>query len=92
MCIYNEPSRAIEITMKGIYDNLPQLREFGIPQDKIAVVLVQDGILNCDSSVIERYSKFDSDHKSPLKERIEIIKSEMAAAKKKGKDAGVTKN
>jgi hypothetical protein len=39
------------------------------------------------------YSTFDKvNYKSPLKERIAIIKAEKDAAKKKGKDAGVQKN
>jgi hypothetical protein len=43
--------------------------------------------------VVDMYSTFDKvNYKSPLKERIAIIKAEKDAAKKKGKDAGVQKN
>lgn len=65
---------------------------FGIPQDKIAVVLIQDGILNCHESVVERYAKFDGGVKSALKERMDVIQYEIEAAKKKGKGSGVQKN
>lgn len=58
----------------------------------MAVVLVQDGILNCHDSVVAKFAEFDGHLKSPLKERIAVIKSEIEAAKKKGKSAGIAKN
>lgn len=43
--MYNESKHALNITLKGIYENLPHLKANGISDGEIAVVLIQDGIL-----------------------------------------------
>ena len=45
ICCYNESRFALETSLKGIYSNLPHLRENGITENDIAVVVIQDGIL-----------------------------------------------
>lgn len=45
VCMYNESKNAINLTLNGIYDNLPNLEKEGISPEEIAVVLMQDGIL-----------------------------------------------
>lgn len=71
VCMYNESKHAIETTLNGIYSNLPHLRENGITEQDIAVVLVQDGILKLvgdratrsyakgDWSMVEFYRELD---------------------------------
>ena len=44
VCMYNESKNAINLTLNGIYDNLPNLEKEGISPEEIAVVLMQDGI------------------------------------------------
>lgn len=43
--MYNEGRQAIYLTLNGIYKNLKHLRDRGIPEGDVAVVLIQDGIL-----------------------------------------------
>jgi hypothetical protein len=43
--MYNEGQTAINLTLNGIYENLPELEKSGIAADEIGVVLMQDGIL-----------------------------------------------
>lgn len=45
VCMYNESKNAINLTLNGIYDNLPHLEAEGISSEEVAVVLIQDGIL-----------------------------------------------
>ena len=45
VCMYNEGRQAIQMTLEGIYRNLPKLREEGICPEEVGVVLVQDGVL-----------------------------------------------
>jgi hypothetical protein len=45
--------------LKGIYRNLKNFKSIGYKTDEIAVVLVQDGILKCDSSIIDFYLELD---------------------------------
>lgn len=45
VCMYNESKHAINLTLNGIYQNLACLRERGIPEGDVAVVMIQDGIL-----------------------------------------------
>ena len=45
VCMYNESKNAINLTLNGIYKNLPSLKQEGISNGDIAVVLIQDGIL-----------------------------------------------
>jgi hypothetical protein len=43
--MYNESKNAINITLNGIYNNLPELQKQGISPEEVAVVMIQDGIL-----------------------------------------------
>ena len=43
--MYNESKHAINLTLNGIYKNLPHMRSQGIADGDVAVVLIQDGIL-----------------------------------------------
>jgi len=45
VCMYNESKHAINLTLNGIYQNLKYLRDKGIPEGDVGVVLIQDGIL-----------------------------------------------
>lgn len=45
VCMYNESKNAINLTLNGIYKNLPHMREHGVSDGDVAVVLIQDGIL-----------------------------------------------
>jgi len=56
--MYNESHHAIRTTLEGIYSNLEPLRENGVTEDDIAVVLVQDGILKLVKDRVKRtYAK-----------------------------------
>ena len=58
ICMYNESRHAIETTLEGIYTNLGPLRENGVTEDDIAVVLIQDGILKLVKDRVRRtYAK-----------------------------------
>ena len=52
--MYNESRHAIETTLTGIYSNLAALRENGVTEDDIAVVLIQDGILKLVQDLVRR--------------------------------------
>lgn len=43
--MYNESKHAINLTLNGIYQNLQCLRQRGIPEGDVGVVMIQDGIL-----------------------------------------------
>jgi hypothetical protein len=90
--MYNESRHAIETTLEGIYSNLGPLRENGVTQDDIAVVLIQDGILKLvkdrvrrtyakgKHSMLEFYRELDrreGKEKCYLDERINIILDEI---------------
>ncbi len=45
VCMYNESRNAINLTLNGIYENLPNFEKEGYSDGDIAVVLIQDGIL-----------------------------------------------
>ena len=45
VCMYNESRHAINLTLEGIYKNLPHFEQAGISAGEVAVVLLQDGIL-----------------------------------------------
>jgi len=45
VCMYNESKNAINITLNGIYSNLPELKKQGISPEEVAIVMIQDGIL-----------------------------------------------
>jgi hypothetical protein len=92
ICMYNESRNAIETTLNGIYTNLGPLRENGVTEDDIAVVLIQDGILKLvqdrvrrtyvkkEHSMVEFYRELDrreGKEKCYLDERINIILDEM---------------
>lgn len=54
VCMYNESKNAIEQTLGGIYSNLGPLRENGVTEDDIAVVLLQDGLLKLVQDRVRR--------------------------------------
>lgn len=54
ICMYNESKNAIETTLNGIYSNLGPLRDNGVTEDDIAVVLIQDGILKLVQDRVRR--------------------------------------
>ena len=54
ICMYNESRHAIETTLEGIYSNLAPLRENGVTEDDIAVVLIQDGLLKLVKDRVRR--------------------------------------
>lgn len=54
VCMYNESKHAINLTLNGIYKNLKHLKERGIPEGDIAVVLIQDGILKLVEDRLKR--------------------------------------
>lgn len=79
--------------MNGVYHNLRHLKEkLDIDENEVAVVLVQDGILKCDQSVVNMYAQMEAGEKCYLKERIAIIKEEVENAARQGKKAGVDNN
>lgn len=56
--MYNESKHAINLTLNGIYKNLPHMRSQGISDGDVAVVLIQDGILKLVDDRVERtYAK-----------------------------------
>ena len=58
ICMYNESKHAIQTTLEGIYTNLGPLRENGVTEHDIAVVLIQDGILKLVKDRVRRtYAK-----------------------------------
>lgn len=60
VCMYNEGQTAINLTLNGIYENLPNLEKEGIAADEIGVVLMQDGILKLVENKLTRtYAKGD---------------------------------
>jgi hypothetical protein len=71
--MYNESKNAINLTLNGIYENLPNLRAKGMSDGDIGVVLIQDGILKLvkdrvkrtwvkgDNSMIKLYEKMDKE-------------------------------
>jgi hypothetical protein len=80
--MFNESRNALETTLKGIYTNLPALKEEGIETEDIAVVVIQDGILKLvedrvlrtftkgGRSVVEFYRELDAAEK---KERCYLV-------------------
>lgn len=54
VCMYNEGQTAINLTLNGIYENLPDLEAEGIAADEIGVVLMQDGILKLVENKLTR--------------------------------------
>ena len=88
VCMYNESKNAINLTLNGIYDNLPHLEEQGISAEEVGVVLLQDGILKLvqdqrtrryakgKNSMVEFYrelDRYDGKPRCDLEERINII-------------------
>jgi hypothetical protein len=58
VCMYNEGQTAINLTLNGIYENLPELEKQGISAEEVGVVLMQDGILKLVENRLERtYAK-----------------------------------
>lgn len=58
ICMYNESKNAIQTTLEGIYSNLGPLKENGVSEHDIAVVLIQDGILKLVKDRVRRtYAK-----------------------------------
>ena len=58
VCMYNESKNAINLTLEGIYNNLPYLEEQGISAEEVGVVLLQDGILKLvQDRKTRRYAK-----------------------------------
>lgn len=56
--MYNESRNAINLTLNGIYKNLPHFEKAGIAIGDIGVVLIQDGILKLVSDRKKRqYAK-----------------------------------
>ena len=89
--MYNESKHAINLTLNGIYRNLPTLRKEGISNGDIAVVLIQDGILKLvenrekrtfkgeEDSMVNFYRKLDEEEgksRCDLEERIHTILDE----------------
>jgi hypothetical protein len=89
--MYNESKHAINLTLNGIYRNLPHMREEGISDGDMAVVLIQDGILRLvkdrvrrtymkdNNSMVEFYEMLDKSEGKPqcdLVERINVILDE----------------
>lgn len=59
--MYNESKHAINLTLNGIYKNLPHMRQQGISDGDVAVVLIQDGILKLVNDRVKRtYAKGDN--------------------------------
>mgnify|MGYP001417938674 FL=1 len=59
--MYNESRNAINLTLNGIYENLPNFEKEGFSDGDIAVVLIQDGILKLVSDRVKRtYAKGDN--------------------------------
>lgn len=54
VCMYNESKNAINLTLNGIYENLPNLRAQGLSDGDIGVVLIQDGILKLVQDRVKR--------------------------------------
>lgn len=105
--MYNESKNAINLTLNGIYENLPNLRAKGMSDGDIGVVLIQDGILKLvqdrvkrtwvkgDNSMIKLYEKMDKEEgkdKCELVERINIILDEMENYNRKGMGDNVKNN
>jgi len=61
VCMYNESKHAINLTLNGIYKNLPHMKSQGISDGDVAVVLIQDGILKLVNDRVKRtYAKGES--------------------------------
>ena len=46
VCMFKETKHALNRTLNGIYKNLSHMREHGVSDGDVAVVLIQDGILS----------------------------------------------
>lgn len=107
VCMYNQSRDAINLTLNGIYKNLKHLKQRGIPEGDIAVVLVQDGILKLvddkvkrtlakgNKSMVSFYEKMDKAEgktKCELKQRINVILSQIQNYDRKGMMGSVSKN
>jgi chitin synthase len=107
VCMYNEGQTAINLTLNGIYENLPDLENEGIAADEIGVVLMQDGILKLVENKLTRtYAKgedsmvhffrtldeLEGKKRCDLEERINIILDESENLSRKGMDRNITDN
>ena len=107
VCMYNESRNAINLTLNGIYENLPNFEKQGYSDGDIAVVLIQDGILKLVSDRVKRtYAKgdesmiyfydqmdyFEGKPKCELAERVNIILDEIDNYSRKGMSDFVSKN
>lgn len=105
--MYNESSNAINLTLNGIYENLANLREQGLSDGDIGVVLIQDGILKLvkdrvkrtfvkgKNSMVEFYKRMDQKEgkdKCDLIERINVILDEIDNFDRKGMKGNVARN
>ena len=92
VCMYNESKNAINLTLNGIYKNLPHMREHGVSDGDVGVVLIQDGILKLvqdrvtrtlakgNNSMVKFFEMMDRNEgkeKCDLAERINIILDEI---------------
>lgn len=105
--MYNESKHAINLTLNGIYNNLPHMRSQGISDGDVAVVLIQDGILKLvedrvartyakgDNSMVKFYEMLDMNENKPkcdLIERINVILDETENYDRKGMKKKVQAN
>lgn len=55
--MYNESLELFLKTLQGIQSNLPGFNQIGISPERIVVVVIQDGIMKMDKSVVEYFDK-----------------------------------
>ena len=107
VCMYNEGQTAINLTLNGIYENLPELEKQGISAEEVGVVLMQDGILKLVDNRLERtYAKgqdsmvnfyktldrLENKKRCDLEERINIILDETENLSRKRMDRMTSEN
>lgn len=107
VCMYNESKNAINLTLNGIYENLPHMKEHGVSDGDVAVVLIQDGILKLVQNRMERtlakgnnsmvkffemMDRSEGKEKCDLAERINIVLDEIDNFDRKNMNARVARN
>ena len=55
ICIYNEDKSSLNYTLSGVGENIMNLYKQGVDPDKIAVIIVQDGIEKMNPEVVSLF-------------------------------------
>ena len=80
--LYNEKKDYLKMTLAAIQSNLREFKKFGISNNEVLVVVIQDGIMNMDKSVKEFFWSMDKEkgieeHASTVKNRTNLLEDEI---------------